>query len=313
MLKQELRGLEAGGQLLVGGLAYDAWTGKADHRLRLRQGNVAEGSEAGHDTGGRGVGQDSDVGKASLGMAGEGAACLGHLHEREHPLVHARPPGGTDNDHRSFCLRGGLDDPGDLLADHGSHGGGQKGKIHHGKPDGMAAHGSRTGDHGINQACLLPVGLEPLFVGGYTLEPEGIDSRHGCIRFLKGSLIDKDPDALHGPHAEMMVTLGADTQVLLDGEVVHHLGASGALRPETFRHFVPLLAGKLERRFSENGHGTGIVHQTGLEWEARHGMKAFGLRTVGPQMGKIPASRSACIADGLPSKPLNSFFSLSRP
>jgi hypothetical protein len=52
----------------------------------------------------------------------------------------------------------------------------------------------------------------------------------------------------------MMAALGADAQIFLNGEMMNHLGTSGALRPEPLGHLPALFFGKLEGRFFENRH-----------------------------------------------------------
>ena len=252
------------------GLADDAGAGESDHRPRLRQSDVSEGCKAGHHAGRRRVGQDRDVGKARLAVTGEGSAGLGHLHQGEHPLVHARPSGGADDDDGPAGLCGGLDDARDLFTHDGTHGCREKREIHHSKPDRLPAHRPRSGDHGIDQAGLFPVGLETLLISGHPLESEGVDGRHGGVDLLEGALVHQSRDALPGTHGEMMTALGADLHVLLEGEVMDHLRTAGALRPEPLGHLFSLFLGELEGRFSENGHGMMILHQTGRGWEARH-------------------------------------------
>ena len=171
------------------GLADHAWPGEAYHGLRFRQGNITESGKAGHDTGRCRISQNGDIGESCLAMTGQGAAGLGHLHEGEHPLVHAGTSRGTDDDDGLLGLGGGLNDAGNLLTDYGAHGGRQKGEIHHGQPHRMTPHSPQSGDHGIDESGLLPVGLETIFIGGDSPETQRIHRRHRGIHLHEGPFV----------------------------------------------------------------------------------------------------------------------------
>ena len=198
-------------------------------------------------------------------MSGQGPACFGHLHEGKHSLVHTGSARGADDDHRTLGLGGCLDDPGDLLTHNRSHGGRQERKIHHRQSDGMSTHVPRPRDHGVDESCLFTIGLETILVGGDTFEAERIDRRHRGIRLLKGSFVNQCRDPLVGSHGEMMAALGADAQIFLNGEMMNHLGTSGALGPKTFGHLAPIFSRKLEGRLFENGHGLQFCNKSAVD------------------------------------------------
>ena len=110
------------------------------------------------------------------------------------------------------------------------------------------------GDHRIDESGLFPIGLKAILIGGDALESEGINSGHCRIPLLKGTLINQRGYPLDGPHAEMIIAFRTDSEILLDGKMMHHLRATRTLRPEPLRH-LPFLVGKLEGRFLENRHG----------------------------------------------------------
>src|SRR5215469_11689629 len=78
---QKFCSLEPGGQILMGRFSNNPWSGEPNHAFWLRQDDVPERSEAGHYSGSGWVGQNDEIGKAELGMACQGGAGFGHLHE----------------------------------------------------------------------------------------------------------------------------------------------------------------------------------------------------------------------------------------
>ena len=81
VIEHELRGLEAGRQILVGGFLDHAPAGEADHAARFGKIDIPDGGERGGDAAGGRVGEHRDVGKARFGEPREGAAGFGHLHQ----------------------------------------------------------------------------------------------------------------------------------------------------------------------------------------------------------------------------------------
>ena len=92
MLQQELRPLEALGQLLADGLLDDAGAGESDQRPGLADVEVAQHGEAGGDASGGGVGEDGDEGDAGLVEAGQRGGDLGKLQEVTMPSIMRAPP-----------------------------------------------------------------------------------------------------------------------------------------------------------------------------------------------------------------------------
>ena len=88
-IEQKLSGLEARRQLRLCGVLDHSRPGKADHRARLSDNQIPDAGVARHHAGGGRVREHADVWQAGLGMVGQRATGLGHLHQAEHPFVHS--------------------------------------------------------------------------------------------------------------------------------------------------------------------------------------------------------------------------------
>jgi hypothetical protein len=91
VLEQELRALEARGQLLPNGLLDDAGSGETDEGPRLGDVEVAEHGVARRRSARRRIGQDGNERDPRLFQAGEGAARLGQLHQGQRAFLHPGP------------------------------------------------------------------------------------------------------------------------------------------------------------------------------------------------------------------------------
>src|SRR5678815_2880505 len=147
VLEEKLGGLESFGQLLADGLLDHARSREADHRARLGQNGIAEHREAGANTTGSGIGEDRDVGNSALRELRQDRSGLGHLHEREHPFLHASATGSGDDDEGIFPLDGALPETGELLTDDGSHRATHEGEVHDRKADGHSTQLSGEGEY----------------------------------------------------------------------------------------------------------------------------------------------------------------------
>src|SRR5256712_13087561 len=121
VLEEELRALEAGGQLLADRLAGHARAGEADERSRLREDDVAERRERGEHAARRGVGEHGDERDAGGVEARDRADRLGHLHEPARALLHPRAAGGRADDERLSAPRRPPRRPGGPLAPPPAH------------------------------------------------------------------------------------------------------------------------------------------------------------------------------------------------
>ena len=92
VVEQELRALEAVGQLAADRAGLDPRPGEADERVRLGQVDVAERGERGEHAAGRRVAHDRDERHAGHPQPLGGGHGLGQLHQGERALLH---PGAT--------------------------------------------------------------------------------------------------------------------------------------------------------------------------------------------------------------------------
>src|SRR5262245_24474026 len=98
MIQQKLCGLESWREFGLRSIFDDARSGKSDHRSWLGNDKVSNTRIAGHHPSGRRMGEDADVREAGLAMICKGGAGLRHLHETEHPFIHARSATRGDDD-----------------------------------------------------------------------------------------------------------------------------------------------------------------------------------------------------------------------
>src|SRR2546423_14062231 len=95
---QKLGGLKSFRQLLMSGFFDHPRPGKTDHAFGLSDNNVAQRSEAGHDSSRSRICKNRNIWEPFLGVPGESAACFCHLHQPQHSFVHARPARGSTED-----------------------------------------------------------------------------------------------------------------------------------------------------------------------------------------------------------------------
>lgn len=226
--------LEAFGEVLEGGFLDDAGAGEADEGLGFGEDDIAEGGEAGHDAGGGGVGEDGDIGEIFPGMAGEGAAGFGHLHEAEHAFVHAGAAGGADEDDGEVAFGGFFDKAGDFLADDGAHAGGEEFEIHDAEADVAAVEFGLADGDGVFEAGFFLIGFEFGLVGVGAGEFEGVFAGDVGIPFFKGLAVGEHLDAGDAVHGEVVGAGAADEEVFFEVGLTEHFAAGGAFGEESF-------------------------------------------------------------------------------
>ena len=128
-----------------------------------------------HHAGGGRIGQHGNVRQARVGMPGECAAGLGHLHQTEHAFIHARAAGGRDDDDCNAFGRGKLDHAGNAFAHHRTHGGGKKSEIHHRDRDFVAFEHAVATQHRIDQSGGFLIFFQSILISGHALKSERID------------------------------------------------------------------------------------------------------------------------------------------
>jgi hypothetical protein len=98
-------------------------------------------------------------------MPGEGAARLRHLHQAEHPFIHARSARRRDDDYRATVRRPILNRTRDPFADDGTHGRSQEREIHHRDGDFVTFEHSVAAQDRVHQASRVLVFFQAILVG----------------------------------------------------------------------------------------------------------------------------------------------------
>ena len=209
VLHHELRRLEAGRQISVSGFLHHARTGKTDHALGFGQDHIAQSGEArGHTTGCR-VGEHRNVAQARLGVARQGTAGLGHLHQAQDALVHARSTRGGEDDHGLGFLGRDLDGAGDLFAHHAAHAGGEEAEVHDRQHTGLAVNRGPASDDSFIKAGLVLIGLHLFQVA---FEAERVLGLKIIIQFIERSFVAEGGDTLRSALGKVVATVRANAQ-----------------------------------------------------------------------------------------------------
>lgn len=211
--EHELGSLETFGEILMGGFLNDAWSRKSDHATWLSEVDVADSSEGGGDSSRGRVSENREVGQGGFLMTRERATGFGHLHEREHPLLHACTGGSRDHDDGPLFFGGSFDGSGDFFAYNGTHGTGKEFEVHYGDGDREAVDGSAPSDDGIIEIGLLPHGIDLL---GILVKTEWVGREQSVIHFFERAGVGKELDAITRGEEEVLVAIGADMVVLLE-------------------------------------------------------------------------------------------------
>src|SRR5688500_816825 len=237
--EHELRALEPLRQLLADGLVGHARPGEADERVGLGEDEVPERRVRREDPAGGRIGEDAHERHAGVGETSESADDLGHLHEREGPLLHARPAGRGDDDERAPFSESALRDPGDLLADDAAHRAADEREVHRSDRRRDVADAREPGDDRIPLARLRPRGSDARRVRAGVGEREGVAGGHLDVVLVERALVDEELDALARADPEVVAALGADAQVLDELLVDQHVAAARTLRPKVRREVLP--------------------------------------------------------------------------
>ena len=233
MLQQVLAGLETGGKGLADGLLDDPLASKTNERLGLSQDEVAQHREAGRNAAGGRVGQDADVGLVRLvPQPRQGSRGLGHLHEREHALLHPRAARGADDDHRLAQGDAPLDLPGDQLAGHRAHG-----PTHEGEVERADLHRTPVDGGTACQVCIGFAGLglgrfQPCGVGLAVDEIQGVEGSQLGIMTDEAVRVDQTCQPLRSRQAQVVPASAADLLAVFQVLLVQHGLARRTLGPE---------------------------------------------------------------------------------
>ena len=118
-------------------------------------------------------------------MVSERPAGLGHLHQAEHPFVHARSAAGGNDDQRQSFFRRGFNQAGEFLTDDRAHGTAKEIEIHHPEGRAMAVDLADSRDDGVLKLGLLLILLQFVRVGGHAGEPEHVHTGHLRVHLLE--------------------------------------------------------------------------------------------------------------------------------
>ena len=232
MIEQIFAGLEIVRQFFADGVFDHPAAGKGQRGARFGQMQIAKQRIACHHAAGGRVGQHHDIGQTGIFQPLHAHGHLGHLHQREDTLLHARAAAGGENDIGAVVLDRRLGAQNEGFAHTKAHGAAHEGKILH------ADHGLLLGDfaHGVDQCIAFPSGLTRL------LQP--VDIAFGIAKFQRilahqrrrqrcpAALVEQGFETLRGPDAAMMVAAGADMLIVLIFLEEHHLAAALALVPQ---------------------------------------------------------------------------------
>ena len=289
MLEKKLGGLKSRWKRLLGRVLDDPGAGEPDQRPRFREDHVPQGCKAGGDPAGRGVGQHGNEGKSRRGQPAERRAGLGHLHEREDALLHARAARGAKNDARDFLRDRRLDRAGDLLARRRAQRAAAEAEIQHRQRNRDAMDGARPGDDRFGQAAVTLIALQPFGIGLGIDKLERIARAHALVHLHPGALVKKLRDPEPRPDRKMVAALRHHHLVVLDLLVEEDLPGEGVLGVKPLRNVL------FPRLFDRIG---GLV-----EMHGREGLSAVGKGgDVELQASRLPQRASATVEGGTRGK-----------
>ena len=270
VIEKEFGSLKSGRQVSLRGVFDDAWPSETDECLGFCEDQVAHAGVAGHHACVVGIGEDADVGKLRFGMVAECGAGFRHLHQAEHAFVHPRAAAGGDDDDGQtfFCSR--FDEAREFFADDGSHRAAEKAEVHHAEGDAMCADHPDTGDDGVLEVGLLPIGRELVFIGRRACEVQNIHTDHLAIHLLKRASLDHRVNAFACADGEVVIALDANLEIRIQLFIEDHRLADRAFRPQASGDFAfaGFATGKLEFLFYERSGVArcGRRRQCRLDW-----------------------------------------------
>src|SRR6476646_6045241 len=240
VLQKKLRTLKLIRELLLDGLLDHPRTSKADQCLRLGQDHVTQHGNAGRDAPEGRIGQQTDQRKLGLAQLGHRRGCLGHLHERKDPFLHAGATGRRHEHNGQAPFNGTIDGAADFLAYHGPHAPAHKSEIEDTERHSTAVHLALADHDGVFSPSLFLLSLDTFLVGFGVVKIEWIQRPQVGIPLLEGSEIHEKRDAFHHRNWKMVVALRADLAVSLDFLAVDDFTAVVALEPHSLGHLGPL-------------------------------------------------------------------------
>ena len=219
-------------QLLAQGLLDHPPPREANEGLGLGQDQIAQHGETGGHPSGGGVGEQGQVEQPRPPVPLQGTGDFGHLHQAEHPFLHAGSPRGTHH-HQGHPSGGGLlGEACELFPHHRAHGAPHEPEIHHPQGQGLPLQPTQTGHHGIFQACGLLGIPQTIGITAAILEGQRIQRGQVGVEGFKGSGIHQEPEPLLTVDAVVMSTALAHAGIGQQILAVHHQAAAGTFAPE---------------------------------------------------------------------------------
>ena len=154
--------------------------------------------------------QHGDVRQALLAEAVDRSNGLGHLHEREDVLLHARATGAGDADQRDAVGDRVVRGQAEALAHDAAHRAAHEREVHHGEGGITADDASVASDERVAEARLQLGVHQTIGVRLEVNEGERVGRAQVAADLHEGAGVYELVDALHRAHHEVMATLGAD-------------------------------------------------------------------------------------------------------
>lgn len=220
---------EAGGQRLARGLGDDARPGEVELSARLGDADVGQRREAGNDAAGARIGEDGEERDAGVVHEVDGAGGLGHLHEAEDALLHARPAGGAYGNHGQPLDGGQLGAAPEALTDDTAHAAAHEAEVHHGQHEGNLLDLSPADHDRLGEAGLGLSSAQTLGVCLDVDECERIERRHRGPQLTEGLNVGQLTHAFTRVNARMVAAAGADHEVGAEFRQTGAVAAGAAL------------------------------------------------------------------------------------
>jgi hypothetical protein len=209
----------------------DATSGEADGRTGFGDDDVRLEGEGRRHAAGRRIGQHRDEQVAVGHEALDGLRGLGHLHQCEHTLFHARAAARSKDDARQTPPQRLFQEIGDAFAHDRAHRAAAEIEVHHAERHREAVERRKAGDHRLRQFRFLAVRFE-LGRIGTPVGPAQRVRRQNFGADLDEVGIDQRVDAVVRVHAEVIAAPRADVGVGAQILAVQHLAALRTLLPE---------------------------------------------------------------------------------
>src|SRR5262249_53766296 len=154
---------------------------------------------------------------------------LRHLHQREDSLLHSRAARRRHDQERKPLRHAELDEPRQLLADHGGHAPAEEIELERRDGHGKPADATEPRDDRLLQPRLAAGSLQAVRILLRVLEFQRISRAKSGLSLLERALIGQGRDALAGADPEWVVALGTDAARTISLGAVDDLLAGFAL------------------------------------------------------------------------------------